>query len=69
MGDEVLVSVANLLRETVRETGIVGRIGGEEFAILLPNIKCSEAHVLLKRVVDNLRSTEVRHNLFVPLSI
>ena len=69
VGDEVLVNVANLLRESIRETDIVGRIGGEEFAILLPNTKCDEAHVLLTRVADKLRSTEVRKDLYVTLSI
>ncbi|MDX2221383.1 MAG: GGDEF domain-containing protein [Rhodospirillaceae bacterium] len=35
-GDEVLVTVANLLRVHVRESDYIGRLGGDEFAILLP---------------------------------
>ncbi len=35
-GDEVLVTVANLLKAQVRTTDYIGRLGGDEFAILLP---------------------------------
>ncbi|MCB2106696.1 MAG: GGDEF domain-containing protein [Rhodobacteraceae bacterium] len=35
-GDEVLVTVANLLKIQVRDTDYIGRLGGDEFAILLP---------------------------------
>jgi len=35
-GDEVLLTVANLLRAHIRDTDYIGRLGGDEFAILLP---------------------------------
>ncbi len=35
-GDEVLLTVANLLRSHIRDTDYIGRLGGDEFAILLP---------------------------------
>ena len=35
-GDEVLRAVSHILQEQVRETDYVGRMGGDEFAILLP---------------------------------
>lgn len=35
-GDEVLVTVANLLRGHIRDTDYIGRLGGDEFAVLLP---------------------------------
>jgi diguanylate cyclase (GGDEF)-like protein len=35
-GDEVLVTVGNLLRAHIRDTDYIGRLGGDEFAILLP---------------------------------
>lgn len=38
-GDQVLSDVANKLQDTVGENGIVGRIGGDEFAVLLANMR------------------------------
>jgi diguanylate cyclase (GGDEF)-like protein len=37
LGDLVLQHVAQLLRESVRESDLCARLGGEEFAVLLPN--------------------------------
>lgn len=42
-GNEVLVQLADLLRNIVGARGIISRYGGEEFAILLPNTPKSEA--------------------------
>lgn len=38
-GDQVLSDVANKLQDAVGENGIVGRIGGDEFAVLLANMR------------------------------
>jgi diguanylate cyclase (GGDEF)-like protein/PAS domain S-box-containing protein len=37
-GDSLLVSVANRLREQVRESDTVARLGGDEFTVMLPNL-------------------------------
>ncbi len=53
-GDRVLVEMVKLMKSTVRSSDIVGRIGGEEFALLLPNLTkieaVSKAGRLCKRV-------------------
>ena len=48
-GDDVLRLVAASLREAVRETDLVGRVGGEEFAVLLPNTDGDTAMKIAER--------------------
>ncbi|NPV40401.1 MAG: sensor domain-containing diguanylate cyclase [Anaerolineae bacterium] len=50
VGDQVLVQVADLLRKTVREIDIVGRYGGEEFLVILPDCPAKEAVNVAERI-------------------
>jgi diguanylate cyclase (GGDEF)-like protein/PAS domain S-box-containing protein len=49
-GDAALVTAAAILRDTVRATDIVGRIGGDEFAAVLVGVTVAEAEILTSRV-------------------
>jgi diguanylate cyclase len=49
-GDEVLRGVAQVLKDTMRETDVVARYGGEEFCVLLPATTVDEAKVAAERV-------------------
>jgi diguanylate cyclase (GGDEF)-like protein len=49
-GDAVLRTVAAVLNERTREGDVVGRIGGEEFALLLPDTDAEQAVVVAERV-------------------
>ena len=49
-GDQVLVRVAELLRESVREVDTVARYGGEEFVILMPEATQRDAAALAERL-------------------
>jgi len=42
IGDRIILAVANTLRETFRETDIIGRFGGDEFILLVQNIPSRE---------------------------
>jgi len=50
VGDEVLAEVARTLRGGVRPVDVVGRLGGEEFAVLLPDTGVVEAAAVAERV-------------------
>ncbi|QFZ24378.1 diguanylate cyclase [Saccharothrix syringae] len=50
VGDTVLRAVADTLRRTVRGTDLVGRVGGEEFAVLLPDTTLTAAAATAERV-------------------
>lgn len=49
-GDMVLQQVAAALKSGLRETDILGRMGGEEFAVLLPDTSLKEAGFLADRI-------------------
>lgn len=49
-GDEVLKSLSYLLKHRLRETDIVGRYGGEEFAVLMPYTKIDDAFCVMESI-------------------
>ena len=53
-GDEVLKHFASLLRKHLRAGDMMGRLGGEEFAILLPETKLDDALFVLRRIASEL---------------
>lgn len=53
-GDAVLQRTGKLLRDQMRSADIVGRLGGEEFAILLPNTTSPEAMHIAERLRSKL---------------
>ena len=50
MGDEVLVQVGRALQDTLREVDLVGRWGGEEFLVLLPDTDPVGAQIVGERL-------------------
>lgn len=53
-GDELLVQVADRIRQTCRETDTVARIGGDEFAVLQPIEERNQAAILANRIITSL---------------
>ncbi|MCA6719826.1 diguanylate cyclase [Vibrio sp. 1409] len=49
-GDKVICSVAETLLEEVRSTDFVSRVGGEEFAVIMPHTTLEEAEIVLNRL-------------------
>jgi diguanylate cyclase (GGDEF)-like protein len=49
-GDSALVAVAEALREYLRPTDLVARFGGDEFAVLLPDLKLKQARQTAERI-------------------
>ncbi|MGQ0561820.1 MAG: diguanylate cyclase [Gemmatimonadota bacterium] len=49
-GDRVLEQMADILRESAREIDRIGRYGGEEFMVLLPDTSIDDAEVFVERV-------------------
>jgi len=54
VGDEMLVAVSDRLRDVVRESDDIARMGGDEFAVILPNVVEAEAQMVAERILGAL---------------
>lgn len=56
-GDEVLKHLVNLMTGEIRKVDRIGRLGGEEFAILMPAADLSSAQIFAERLRQKVEST------------
>ena len=49
-GDQVIKAVADVLKTCTRDTDLVGRYGGEEFCVVLPNLSLDKAAEIAERI-------------------
>lgn len=61
VGDQVLQAVAGRLRECVRESDTISRIGGDEFVVLLPNIDETQDATLV--------ANKILHGVSLPIEL
>jgi diguanylate cyclase (GGDEF)-like protein len=61
-GDQVLATIARVMRGAVRREDAVARYGGEEFAILLPNTSLEQATHVAQKVREAVAETAVNVN-------
>ncbi len=59
VGDDVLAEVATVLAKTVRRGDTVGRYGGEEFAVLLPDVDEAEVRAVAERIRVRIRALRI----------
>jgi len=59
-GDEMLRKTAQIMTSMLRHDDVVGRYGGDEFLVLLPNTSEREAAAILNRLREAIRSSIVR---------
>lgn len=58
VGDQVLLALGRVLQQRLRNSDVVGRYGGEEFAVILPGVSLEEAW----EVIDQLRADFAKVN-------
>jgi len=56
IGDQVISSLANLLKQQLRKTDIIGRYGGEEFLLILPDCNQEQAFGLVEQMRQSFAS-------------
>ena len=60
-GDAVLRATANIIRQQLRTDDLVGRYGGEELVLCLPDSTGEHAMAVAERIRQSLRNTRVQH--------
>lgn len=58
-GDAALCCIATTVRRCIRSADVVGRMGGEEFGVLLPSTSREEAHVVAERIRSGVEGATV----------
>lgn len=61
-GDSCLKAVSEAVRASIRPTDMLGRFGGEEFVILLPDTSLASSENVAKRIKNEVENTEVTGN-------
>ncbi len=57
VGDEVLRDFARQLQAGTRREDFCGRVGGEEFMLLLPGVDAQQAQTIVQRLLDSVHAT------------
>ncbi len=66
MGDKRLKKIAHIISDTSRSPDLVARIGGEEFALILPNTSLERAAILAERIRANIEQEFVPKDPTIP---
>ena len=61
-GDAVLKRFVQTVSDVLRESDLMGRLGGEEFAVLLPNTAVEGGRALAQRIIDSVQNSPVPVN-------
>jgi diguanylate cyclase (GGDEF)-like protein len=59
VGDQVLTTLTNVIQEHVKNTDLVGRWGGEEFAIALPKASLTQAVRIAERIRHSMQEIDL----------
>jgi len=68
-GDQILVSITQIVQRIIRQYDIFGRIGGEEFAIILPEINEKDAFDLCERIRIKIQESSLNKKINITISI
>ena len=61
-GDEYLVDVSRRLFKALRRTDILGRLGGDEFGVIIPNVTLDEAETVANALLSTLSKESIKYN-------
>lgn len=68
VGDEVLKTIAAIIKDSVRGYDVVGRYGGEEFVVILPDTSINEGKEVAERIRKNVEKCD-QFNFYLTISL
>ena len=68
-GDEVIIKIAGLMNTLIRGTDVLGRFGGEEFILILPDTDMEGALILAEKLRETVENADFgRRDLQITIS-
>jgi len=58
-GDEILIKISEMIRQEIRNTDILYRIGGEEFALIVDGVEIEGSKILAEKLLKKVRETKI----------
>jgi diguanylate cyclase (GGDEF)-like protein len=68
-GDEIIIRIAQILKDTCRAKDIIGRYGGEEFMIISPDTDISGMYRLVDRIREKIGGIEFNNGVHITISV
>ncbi len=68
VGDQVLIEVCDIIKHRIRESDLLFRYGGEEFALLLPNETLDQAQAVAENLRDKIASQTLTEQITITAS-
>ncbi|MFA9374331.1 MAG: diguanylate cyclase [Poseidonibacter sp.] len=69
IGDAVLVKIAKAIKDMIRSTDLLFRIGGEEFVLILPKNDLDNAFIIIEKIREYISTLELVKNEKITVSI
>lgn len=69
IGDDALVVVSAAIRAELRDCDVLGRFGGEEFCVFLPDVALADANGIAERIRDRVSTAAIPGALPVTISL
>ncbi len=68
IGDQVIINIASIIKDTIRQSDYAGRYGGEEFIIIFPNTTVDKAYSIAENLRKLIESSTIGDHIAVTIS-
>jgi two-component system cell cycle response regulator len=67
-GDDLILTICNLIKQNIRQSDVLFRIGGDEFSILFPDCLEDNATIIMEKILSDLKEISDKMNKPYPFS-